>query len=209
MNTPEPTLRSRQKQKRFDAILAAANTVICEKSYDGASLQEIADRAEVGVATVYNYFGTKRALLYSLALVSAESLETTLDARGIPDDRSLEETLIDWVSEVVSQTLQVLDFRVWSAVIREAYRIDFETEIPGGYGLIKERFVSCNLVLLKTLRAHAMINEGTNDRDAAELLDALATEVFRKSLQRQKLDRRAIRAQAKRLVTPVVAGLGR
>ena len=40
--------------------------MIGEKGYDETSVEEIAARAEVGVATVYNYFGSKTELLHAL-----------------------------------------------------------------------------------------------------------------------------------------------
>ncbi|MCU7796067.1 MAG: TetR/AcrR family transcriptional regulator, partial [Candidatus Thiodiazotropha sp. (ex Myrtea spinifera)] len=45
-------------------ILRAASEVISEKGFKSASMREIARRAEVGDATIYNYFATKETLLY-------------------------------------------------------------------------------------------------------------------------------------------------
>lgn len=60
------SLRERQKERRSREILAAATALIGEKGYDETSVEEIAARAEVGVATVYNYFGSKNELLHAL-----------------------------------------------------------------------------------------------------------------------------------------------
>lgn len=59
-------LRSRQKAKRRAAILSAARLLFERQGYDSTSMEQIADGAEVGVATVYNYFGTKGGLLSEL-----------------------------------------------------------------------------------------------------------------------------------------------
>jgi AcrR family transcriptional regulator len=45
-------------------ILAAASDVITERGFKAASMREIARRAEVGDATIYNYFPSKEKLLY-------------------------------------------------------------------------------------------------------------------------------------------------
>jgi AcrR family transcriptional regulator len=45
-------------------ILNAASHVISEKGFKSASMREIARRAKVGDATIYNYFPTKEGLLY-------------------------------------------------------------------------------------------------------------------------------------------------
>ena len=66
------SLRERQKERRSREILDAAAALIGEKGYDETSVEEIAARAEVGVATVYNYFGSKNELLHALLAVYIE-----------------------------------------------------------------------------------------------------------------------------------------
>jgi AcrR family transcriptional regulator len=71
------TLRERQKRKREKGILNAAEKLITSKGYINTSIEEIADKAEVGVGTVYNYFQSKPKLLmalfyrYHLALIES------------------------------------------------------------------------------------------------------------------------------------------
>ena len=72
------SLRERQKERRSHEILDAAIALISENGYDETSVEEIAARAEVGVATVYNYFGSKNELLHALL---AKHIEGEL-ARG-------------------------------------------------------------------------------------------------------------------------------
>lgn len=65
----EPTLsrRERERQMRRDAILRAAEAVFAERGYTNATLDEIAQRAEFGKGTLYNYFeGGKEAILIAL-----------------------------------------------------------------------------------------------------------------------------------------------
>jgi len=49
-------LRERRKRERRDAILRAAERTIAAKGFDRATIEEIAEHAHVGVATVYKYF---------------------------------------------------------------------------------------------------------------------------------------------------------
>lgn len=56
-------LRERQKIQRRKRIIAAAQDLFFGGGYANTSMEKIADHAEIGVATVYNYFGTKGALL--------------------------------------------------------------------------------------------------------------------------------------------------
>lgn len=48
-----------QKEKRKEEVIIAAIEVIKEKGIDNTKIKEIAEKAEVGVASVYRYFKTK------------------------------------------------------------------------------------------------------------------------------------------------------
>lgn len=53
-----------EKARTRTRLLEAAVDVIVEKGFKSASMREIAQRANVGDATIYNYFPTKEKLLY-------------------------------------------------------------------------------------------------------------------------------------------------
>jgi AcrR family transcriptional regulator len=59
-------LRERQKERRYQAIINAAISLIKKKGYTATSIEEIAAKAEVGVGTVYNYFHTKADIIVEL-----------------------------------------------------------------------------------------------------------------------------------------------
>ena len=59
----ETSLRERQKIRRRADILAAGRALFNRQGYSATSMEAIAEVAEVGIATVYNYFGTKGRLL--------------------------------------------------------------------------------------------------------------------------------------------------
>ena len=59
----ETGLRERQKVRRREGILLAGKELFASRGYSGTNMQAVADLAEVGIATVYNYFGTKGGLL--------------------------------------------------------------------------------------------------------------------------------------------------
>jgi AcrR family transcriptional regulator len=58
--------REREKDLRKKQILAAAKTLLIEKGIQGASLHQIAKRAELGVATIYSYYQNKEAVYAAL-----------------------------------------------------------------------------------------------------------------------------------------------
>lgn len=73
MNISDPTLSpedpnaplgrvARRQQRNREALIQAASKVMTEKGVDGATMLEIAERADVGAGTVYNYFKSKDEL---------------------------------------------------------------------------------------------------------------------------------------------------
>jgi len=57
-------ISEQEKRQTHLKILEAAVDVIVEKGFKSASMREIARRAGVGDATIYNYFPNKQSLLY-------------------------------------------------------------------------------------------------------------------------------------------------
>ena len=53
---------ARRQQRNREALIQAASLVMTEKGVDGATMLEIAERADVGAGTVYNYFKSKDEL---------------------------------------------------------------------------------------------------------------------------------------------------
>jgi AcrR family transcriptional regulator len=56
-------LREKQRRARELAIKQAADQLFQERGYSVTNVEDIAARAEVGVATVYKYFGSKSGVL--------------------------------------------------------------------------------------------------------------------------------------------------
>ena len=70
----ETGLRGRQKRRRRADITAAGRQLFVEQGYDVTSMEVIAELAEVSVATVYNYFGTKGRLLAAIMQIDVAAL---------------------------------------------------------------------------------------------------------------------------------------
>ncbi len=65
--TDNMSRRERERRMRRRAMLDAAQAVFAEKGYARATLDEIAERAEFGKGTLYNYFdGGKEEILYAI-----------------------------------------------------------------------------------------------------------------------------------------------
>lgn len=81
-------LRERKQAKTEASILRSAAYLISKKGLEQTTVEEIAARAEVGVGTVYNYFGSKNELL--LALMERGTRDLLREGEGVtasPDVR--------------------------------------------------------------------------------------------------------------------------
>lgn len=66
-DAPRRILRKqREKEQRINTILGAAEELFASKGYQGTSIEEIADLAEVSTGTIYFYFKNKEDLLIQL-----------------------------------------------------------------------------------------------------------------------------------------------
>lgn len=82
---PEGRVARRQRRNR-DALIAAACEIMTEKGVEAATMLEIAERADVGAGTIYNYFKSKdelaiavlETLMHDLA-IRIEKVTNTFD----------------------------------------------------------------------------------------------------------------------------------
>jgi AcrR family transcriptional regulator len=59
------SLRERKKRLTREAILAAAQSLFAERGFEGVTVAEIADAANISVKTLFTYVGAKEELLFS------------------------------------------------------------------------------------------------------------------------------------------------
>jgi AcrR family transcriptional regulator len=72
------SVRSINKQKRRDRILAEARKVIAESGYDALNTRALAKSAEVTVPTLYNLIGSKEDIVRSLLMETIDRVEERL-----------------------------------------------------------------------------------------------------------------------------------
>jgi AcrR family transcriptional regulator len=81
-------LRERKAQRTRASIVAIALELFESRGFDGTTMREIAEAAEIGPATLYRYFPSKEALLLDRATRQAGRLAALLDER--PDDEPID-----------------------------------------------------------------------------------------------------------------------
>lgn len=83
--------RAREKQQRRQQILGAAKAVFSARGFLGATMEEIAEAAELGIGTLYLYFRSKEELYVSLLLEAMDlfsaELETIRASSRAPEEK--------------------------------------------------------------------------------------------------------------------------
>jgi AcrR family transcriptional regulator len=78
--------RKREKEKRRQSILRAAREVFFEDGFHQATVEAVAERAEVSKGTVYLYFESKETILAHLLLEGLHELVGELEAAYTADE---------------------------------------------------------------------------------------------------------------------------
>ena len=100
----------KDQSKTRKRILRAASDIIIEKGFKASSMREIARRANVGDATIYNYFSSKEKLLYGFCEQKQNDVADAL--KKIPDfhEYSLKEQLQQLAETELEQWLPDREF---------------------------------------------------------------------------------------------------
>ncbi|MEW5913276.1 MAG: TetR/AcrR family transcriptional regulator [Thermodesulfobacteriota bacterium] len=83
------TRKEREKQVRRQEILEAARAVIASKGLSGATMEEIADKADYKPASLYLYFGSKDDLLASLYLSAMQFVVDEIEALAQQSEKDI------------------------------------------------------------------------------------------------------------------------
>jgi AcrR family transcriptional regulator len=71
---------ARRQRRNRDALIAAARDIMTEKGVEAATMLEIAERADVGAGTVYNYFKSKDELAIAVLEALMHDLAVRIEA---------------------------------------------------------------------------------------------------------------------------------
>lgn len=129
-------LREKKKLRTEVEILDAAIKLFTEKGFEGATIEEIAEKAEVGVGTVYNYFSSKRGLLLALMARKTEHMielgsEIVENPEGPPEEVicallwTYTENMIKAFDKKLIRELVVAAFSEPDSMGRELFKFDY------------------------------------------------------------------------------------
>lgn len=126
---------------RRQAMLEAAQAVFAEKGYANATVDEIAQRAEFGKGTLYNYFeGGKEDILFALFDQLYDELCEVIQQTFSPDeaaDRPIRAAFRDFVEQNIRYYLE--REHLFMILIKEAHRMIFSDDAEKAKYFIRQR----------------------------------------------------------------------
>lgn len=116
----KPPQQSRSKTL-VDAVLRAATELVAKQDEEALTIQDVADRAGVGVGSLYDYFRDRRSILSGLAAkLTQENLGRFEAELSVTQELPLEEAVSRITALLVGTYLE--DVRIPRAVLRIAHR---------------------------------------------------------------------------------------
>lgn len=119
-------MTSQEKTDKREQLLNAAEELFAEKGFDGTSVRDIAQKADVNLAMISYYFGSKEKLLQVLIehrMAASSELLDELVKNTIMTPWEKIEKLIDYYVN------KILDGRRFHAIINQEYNTDRSREI--------------------------------------------------------------------------------
>ncbi|MGD0913777.1 MAG: TetR/AcrR family transcriptional regulator [Terracidiphilus sp.] len=115
------TPRQERSQARFESVLEAALRLFAARGYEAVSMREIAREAKMPIASVYQYFPMKLAIVREMWTRYTSTISETLAAgicRSIPQSRNEAHRLIGMIIDRMAelQTSNPAFIEIWSCV---------------------------------------------------------------------------------------------
>lgn len=91
--TPPPSLVERKRRQARQRIIEAARELFLERGFDGVSVGDIAERAEVGRTTFFRHFGDKQEVVFAREHEVLDAITAARQAADAPVPRTATEAV--------------------------------------------------------------------------------------------------------------------
>lgn len=185
------SLRERQKEQRREAILVAAMNLFVSNGYTATKVEEIAAAAEVSAPTVFNYFGSKQAILFALVDRADCCAVSDIRLQMEPFDNAVD-ALCHLQTAIIKYELDALPISVW----QELMSLCFNGSISQSMAQINTRLSKEIAGLLRELQARGMLSANFDPDAVADLLNDYCVLLFARFVHQEEPD---LEAHAKRI----------
>jgi AcrR family transcriptional regulator len=184
--SPRRQPRQKRGKERVERILIAAAEVFTEVGYAAATTQQIADRAQTAIGSIYQFFPDKLAIFHALEEAHyqrCESINESINQWGL--DADIHRPLIDLIGEFIDRYTEFFAHPISRCVVYQFY----QPHMPGLYLIFNQDNQEC--LEQQSISRHADFYQRRNpklSRHKSELLSEVAHSIsnsmFIKALKR-------------------------
>lgn len=199
-------LRARKKERTRQGILAAAHELFLKKAFDETTMEEIAERAEQAVGTLYNYFPSKGEMLLSLI----EDLDERYLVEGqnliAHPPKSTEQALADIMVLATEHCVAQLGKSIWRHVLATSMT-NVGSPFGHQYAVTTERHEQLVIDMMRALQARGDIRADVDAREAAHYLFSMKSKLFMNFVSDDGISLQQHREEVVRAVGYFLAGV--
>lgn len=200
-------LRERKKAQSRQAILAAAHELFLKKSYDETIIEEIAERADLAVGTLYNYFPSKGELLLALIADSDERyLRGAQKLISNPPKRA-DHALADIMVLATEHCVRQLGKSIWRHVAATALT-NVGSTFGRQYAVTTQKHQNLVVDIMRVLQARGDIRSDLDPEDAAQFLFSMKSKLFMDFVSDDAMTMEAHRKEVRNGVRYFLQGVG-
>ena len=163
-------LREKKKKEAYEKILEAGKTIFATQGYDKTTMEQLAEKAGIGVGTIYNYFKTKADVFLSI-------MEADMDMNDItfhPDMTSMETGVREVVWQFIGRYLKRIN-RIHKRFLNEILFAVMSSMKSDSHFLHKiasmdYRYIARLGELMDTLKAKGLLQPSFDSESAAMVI---------------------------------------
>lgn len=201
---PSPSLLSRQKLERRQAVLNAAKNLIKMNGYEQTTMEGLARHAGLSTQTVYNYFGTKLDVLMELYVEDRDIAYDKIVALAGDGPSDPVELLLAVMSADMHREVDAVSHALWRQVASaEATHCDGKHHDT--FCRMNDRYREVILRVMTKLRKQGVFVAGLDVQAAADLFLHVNEGFYRKVIATADTPFTEFRAQARKQLKLLVA----
>ena len=197
-------LRQRKKAQTREAIISCAILMFKERGYAASRIEDIAEAANLSVATFYNYFGSKADMLLATVLVETERVITAVDACIAKRHTDLETGFSEIVTIYFTQSFQLTSREMWREALARTM-LDPDAEFSRKYADIDSRLATQLRAFLTDMQDRGAIAATVDTQALGQLLFNNVNMNFIETMRRADEPFEAIYAKVMSESAPVFA----
>lgn len=199
-------LRERQKDERRRAILTAAGELFREQGYAQTTVEQIAGRAGLSPATVFNYYPSKGDLLLALVAAADEQYLARLRREAAKPELPPERAAARLLESFTVESLKVLERDAWRQLLASTL-LNPEAPFVQAYTELNARLLGALTELIASLQAQGAVDAGADPAQVAQVLFDLDQALFERLITRPAMTLKQYRGELEAAVGVVMRGV--